>query len=63
MPMQSGLIIPREQSSSVYSGDCLMASRERLMKTFFSPQLTRSIHCGETKTFFPGHQLCVPTTR
>ena len=47
----------------MYSGDCLMVSRERLTKTFDSLQLTRSIHCGETRTFFPGHQFRVSMMR
>jgi hypothetical protein len=43
----------------MYSGDCLMVSRERLTKTCDWIQLTRSIHCGDTRTFFPGHQFRV----
>ena len=50
------------RNSSVYSGDCLNALREKLTKTFDSSQLPRSIHSGETRTFFPGHQFSVLTS-
>src|SRR5665648_1107520 len=46
-------------TDSVYSGDCLIDSRDRLTKTLDSSQLTRSINLGETSTSFPGHQFRV----
>jgi len=44
-------------TDSVYSGDCLIASRVRLTKTFEASQLTRSINFGEISTSFPGHHI------
>ena len=41
-----------------------MAARERLMKTFDSSQLTRSIHRAATRTFFPVEAVqCVALER
>lgn len=63
LAVQADFIIPVISDSSVYSGDSLIVWRERLMMTFESVQLTLSIHCGETRTFFPCHQLLVLTIR
>ena len=40
-----------------------IAWRDKSTKTFRSAQLMRLAHAGETRTFFPNHQLFVSTTR
>jgi len=63
MAMQANLIIARQQRLFRVFRRFLDGLAIKINEDFPLAQLTRSIHCGETRTFLPGHQLWVSTMR
>ena len=58
MTIQARFVIAAQESLLRIFGGALDRSRVRPTKTLDSLQLMRS-HCGEIRTFFPGHQFRV----